>query len=309
MPDAPEPSPRSRSPSREPPEAVKRSRSPLTIIRGDNLPALAGFPPGSFRLAYIDPPFNTGRRQARPRLRMVRDDANGDRTGFNGQRFRSIAVARHAWDDRWEDYLGFLAPRLEAVRRVLADDGSLFVHLDQREVHYVKVLLDGIFGRDCFRNEIIWAYDYGARPRRAWPAKHDTILWYSRDPRRWVFDAEAMDRVPYLAPRLQTEARRARGKTITDVWWQTIVPTRSRERTGYPTQKPVALLERIVRVHSGPDDLLLDCFAGSGSFGEAALRHGRRIVLMDRSAAAVRVMSKRLAGWIGDGNGTGASPG
>ena len=283
--------------------------SRLTILRGDNLPALASFPPGAFRLAYIDPPFNTGRRQARPRLRMVRDDANGDRTGFSGQRFRSIAVARHAWDDRWDDYLGFLAPRLEAVHRVLAGDGSLFVHLDQREVHYVKVLLDGIFGRDCFRNEIIWAYDYGARPRRAWPAKHDTILWYSRDPRRWVFDAEAMDRVPYLAPRLQTEARRARGKTITDVWWQTIVPTRSRERTGYPTQKPVALLERIVRVHSEPGDLLLDCFAGSGSFGEAALRHGRRVVLVDRSAAAVRVMRNRLGAWAESGEPAEASCG
>ncbi|HSE27861.1 MAG TPA: site-specific DNA-methyltransferase [Gemmatimonadales bacterium] len=266
----------------------------LRIIRGDNLAALRSIPDAAVRLIYVDPPFNTGVRRGRRRLRTVRDDAGG-RVGFGGERFRDIPQAVDAWSDRWDDYLAFLAPRLVAARRVLAADGSLFVHLDQREVHYVKVLLDAVFGRECFRNEIIWAYDFGARPRRAWPAKHDTILWYSRDPKRWVFHADAVDRVPYLAPRLQTPARRARGKPLTDVWWHTIVPTRSRERTGYPTQKPVGLLERIVRVHSDPGDLLLDFFAGSGSFGEAALRHGRRVMLVDQSAAAVRVMRKRLA--------------
>jgi len=266
----------------------------LRIIAGDNLAALATLADLTVRLIYVDPPFNTGVRRGRRRLRTVRDDAGG-RVGFGGERFRDIPLAVDAWADRWDDYLAFLAPRLAEARRVLAADGSLFVHLDQREVHYVKVLLDALFGRDCFRNEIIWAYDYGARPRRAWPAKHDTILWYSRDPKRWVFHADAVDRVPYLAPRLQTPERRARGKPVTDVWWQTIVPTRSRERTGYPTQKPVALLERIVRVHSDEGDLLLDFFAGSGSFGEAALRHGRRVMLVDDNPAAVRVMRKRLA--------------
>jgi site-specific DNA-methyltransferase (adenine-specific) len=270
----------------------------VRIVRGDNLAALRAMPDGVARLIYVDPPFNTGRARGRRRLRTVRDDS-GPRTGFGGGRFRDIPLATKAWADRWEDYLAFLAPRLAEARRVLAADGSLFVHLDQREVHYVKVLLDGLFGRDGFRNEIIWAYDFGARPRRTWPAKHDSILWYSRDPRRWVFHADQVDRVPYLAPRLQTAERRARGKPLTDVWWHTIVPTNSAERTGYPTQKPLGLLERIVKVHSDPGDELLDFFAGSGSFGEAALRHGRRVTLVDESADAVRVMRRRLAAWMG----------
>jgi site-specific DNA-methyltransferase (adenine-specific) len=224
----------------------------------------------------------------------VRDDG-AERVGFNGKRYRTEVLDSCAWNDAYEDYLGFLAPRLEQARRVLTDDGSLFFHIDPRESHYCKVLLDELFGRRCFINEIVWAYDYGARPRTRWPAKHDVILWYARDPTRYVFNYEDIDRVPYLAPALAGPEKAARGKTPTDVWWQTIVSPTGKERTGYPTQKPVRILERIVRVHSDPGDLVVDPFAGSGTTGVAAAKLGRDYLLVDENREAVRVMRERLA--------------
>jgi site-specific DNA-methyltransferase (adenine-specific) len=264
------------------------------IIQGDNLPILRSLPAGIARLIYLDPPFNTGRPQVRLRLR-TRRDTHGDRVGFGGHRYRTIRLGRSGFDDRYPDLPGFLEPRLVECRRLLAPDGSLFLHLDYREVHYCKVLLDAIFGRSSFLNEIIWAYDYGARSRRRWPAKHDTILWYARDPARYVFNYAAVDRIPYLAPGLVGPAKAARGKTPTDVWWHTIVSPTGREKTGYPTQKPLGILKRIVAVHSEPGDLVLDPFAGSGTTGEAAALLGRRFLLIDKSPAAVRVMRRRLA--------------
>jgi site-specific DNA-methyltransferase (adenine-specific) len=264
------------------------------IVLGDNLEVLPALPDALADLIYIDPPFNTGKRQARRRLRTTRDAA-GDRTGFGGRRYRSELVGTSEFDDRFDDYPAFLEPRLRHARRLLKPHGSFFLHVDCREVHYLKVQLDGIFGRECFMNEIIWAYDYGGRPRRRWPAKHDTILWYVRDPRRYTFVREAMDRIPYAAPGLVGPEKAARGKTPTDVWWHTIVPTNGRERTGYATQKPLGVLRRIVRVHSRPGDLCLDFFAGSGTLGEAAALEGRDFLLVDSSPAAVEVMRKRLA--------------
>lgn len=264
------------------------------IVLGENLEVLRRLPEGAADLIYIDPPFNTGRVQQRTRLRTVRDPA-GDRTGFQGRRYRSIVRARHGFDDHHQNYLGFLAPRLLEARRVLAPAGAFFLHVDAREVHYCKVLLDAFFGRDHFMNEIIWAYDYGGRSRRRWPAKHDNLLWYVRDPRRYTYNFDAIDRVPYLAPGLVGPEKAARGKVPTDVWWQTIVPTSGRERTGYPTQKPLALLTRIVKVHSNPGDCVLDFFAGSGTTGEAAARLGREFILVDHDPVAVRVMKRRLA--------------
>jgi site-specific DNA-methyltransferase (adenine-specific) len=268
--------------------------TPDAIVEGDNLAVLRSLAAESVALIYIDPPFNTGRAQTRARLRTVRDAA-GDRTGFAGQRYRTERLGAQSFADRFGDYPAFLRPRLVEARRVLASDGALFLHLDCREVHYCKVLLDEIFGRECFQNEIIWAYDYGARPKRRWPAKHDNILWYTRDPERYVFDYEAMERIPYMAPGLVTPEKAARGKTPTDVWWHTIVSPTGREKTGYPTQKPLGILERIVKVHSRPGDVVLDFFAGSGSFGEAAARNGRRFILVDHRPEAIRVMSRRLA--------------
>ncbi len=264
------------------------------IVLGDNLDVLRALPDGLARLIYVDPPFNTGREQRRTRLRTVRDDA-GDRTGFKGERYRTEVLGRSAWQDSFDDYLGFLAPRLEEARRVLTSDGSLFFHIDPREAHYCKVLLDGIFGRASFLNEIVWAYDYGGRPKTRWPAKHDLIFWYARDPRRYVFRYDEIDRVPYMAPGLVDPRKAARGKTPTDVWWNTIVSPTGKEKTGYPTQKPRRIIERIVRVHSEPSDLVLDFFAGSGTTGEAAARLGRRYLLVDSNPEAVRVMARRLA--------------
>ena len=265
------------------------------IVHGENLAVLRTLADTSFELIYIDPPFNTGRRQSRTRVRTVRDAA-GDRTGFGGVRYRTVADEQQleGYADRFDDFPGFLRPRLEEARRVLTPQGSLFLHIDPRESHYCKVLLDEIFGRACFQNEIIWAYDYGARATRRWPAKHDTILWYTRSPEEYTFDLGESDRIPYMAPGLVGARKAARGKTPTDVWWHTIVSPTGKEKTGYATQKPLGVLERIVRVHSKPGDRVLDFFAGSGTTGAAAAKHGRHFTLVDESAEAVAVMQKRL---------------
>jgi len=273
------------------------------IVFGDNLPALQQLAPGSVDLIYVDPPFNTGKQQSRTRIAAVRDDA-GDRTGFQGRRYRTIELGARAFADRFDDYLAFLEPRLCEARRVLAGHGALYLHVDCREAHYCKVLLDGIFGRECFLNEIIWAYDYGGRGRRRWPAKHDNILYYVKDPDNYVFNYDAVDRVPYMAPGLVGPEKAARGKFPTDVWWQTIVATNSKEKTGYPTQKPLAVLRRIVKACSNPGDLVLDFFAGSGTVGAACLELGRRFMLIDNNPQALEVMARRFAGvdaieWVG----------
>ena len=266
----------------------------LDVHFGDNLEVMRALPAGSFDLVYADPPFNTGRRQERRRLR-TRLDPGGDRVGFGGRRYRTVALGRRGFDDRFDDYLGFLEPRLREMRRLLGPRGSLFLHLDYREVHYAKVLLDGIFGRASFLNEIVWAYDYGARTTRRWSPKHDSILWYAVDPRRYTFRYADVDRIPYLAPGLVGPVKAARGKTPTDTWWNTVVSPTGKEKTGYPTQKPLAVVRRIVRVHSDPGDRLLDPFAGSGTLGEAAAGLGRDAVLVDDSREALEVMARRLA--------------
>ena len=266
----------------------------LDIYLGDNLDVLKDFPDRSFDLIYIDPPFNTGKTQASTQIQTIRD-SEGDRNGFKGQRYRTVKVGMRAFADSFDDFLAFIEPRLEEAHRLLDPCGSFFVHLDYREVHYCKVLLDGLFGRDSFINEIIWAYDYGARSKRKWPAKHDSILWYEKNPDSYTFRFQDMDRIPYMAPGLVTNQKAARGKTPTDVWWHTIVPTNGKERTGYPTQKPLGIMNRIVRIHSNPGDKVLDFFAGSGTTGEAAVSNGRSAVLIDSNEEAVRVMAKRLA--------------
>ena len=265
------------------------------VIFADNLEALASVPDGSAALVYIDPPFNTGRTQSRTTISTVRDEVSGDRTGFQGKRYRTIELGSSGYADAFEDYLGFLEPRLREARRVLKPSGSFFLHVDYREVHYCKVLLDELFGRASFINEIIWAYDYGGRSKSRWPAKHDNILWYAKDPANYTFRYDEIDRIPYLAPGLVGAEKAARGKTPTDVWWHTIVSPNGKEKTGYATQKPLGIIERIVRVHTHPGDLVIDFFAGSGTLGEAAARLGRDFLLIDDNPDAIRVMSKRLA--------------
>jgi site-specific DNA-methyltransferase (adenine-specific) len=264
------------------------------VLLGDNLEFLPRFEDESFQLAYLDPPFNTGRRQGRRTLSAVADPA-GDRTGFQGRRYATKVLGESAYDDEFDDYLGFLEPRLAEVRRLLAASGTLYLHIDYREAHYVKLLLDRLFGRECFLNEIIWAYDYGARTKRRWPAKHDTILVYVKDPERYSFDAEAVEREPYMAPGLVTPEKAIRGKLPTDVWWHTIVSPTGKEKTGYPTQKPEGVVRRIVQASSGPGDWCLDCFAGSGTLGAVARALGRHYVLIDSNPEAVAVTNRRLA--------------
>ncbi|MCY4618060.1 MAG: site-specific DNA-methyltransferase [Chloroflexi bacterium] len=263
------------------------------IVESDNLPVLQALPGESVQLVYTDPPFNTGNVRTYQRLRTVQDD-DGDRSGFGGRRYRTEQASSHAYADAFEQYIEFLRPRLAELWRVLRPDGTLYLHLDAREVHYVKVLLDSMFGRDCFLNEIIWAYDFGGRPKRRWPAKHDNILVYVKDKERYIFDQDAIDRIPYMAPGLVGKEKAERGKLPTDVWWHTIVGTNAHERTGYPTQKPMALAERIIRASSETGELVLDPFAGSGTVGEAALALDRRYLLIDSNPEAIDVMRQRL---------------
>jgi site-specific DNA-methyltransferase (adenine-specific) len=263
------------------------------VILGDNLAVLPKLPDGAFQLIYIDPPFNTGGVQTRRTLQTERS-ADGDRTGFAGHRYATVEVERRRYPDCFEDYSVFIAPRLEEARRLLAEDGTLYFHIDYREAHYCKVLLDEIFGRAAFLNEIIWAYDYGGRPRDRWPAKHDTILVYVKEPKRHYFDQEAIERIPYLAPGLVTPEKAARGKLPTDVWWHTIVPTNGKEKTGYPNQKPEGVVKSIVQGSSAPGRWTLDFFAGSGTLGKVARELGRRFVLIDNNPEAVAVMARRL---------------
>ena len=264
-----------------------------TIVHADNLQATAALPDGFANLIYLDPPFNTGAAQTRQRIKVTRD-ARGNRTGFKGERYRTESAPGAGYADAFDDYRGFILPRLHEAHRLLAADGSLFFHIDWREAHYCKVWIDGIFGRAGFMNEIIWAYDYGARSRKKWSAKHDTIFWYVKDPRNYTFNFEDMDRIPYMAPGLVTKEKAARGKTPTDVWWHTIVSPTGKEKTGYATQKPLGVLDRIIRVHTNPGDMVVDFFAGSGTTGEAAANHGRDFYLVDSNPDAVRIMVERL---------------
>jgi DNA modification methylase len=263
------------------------------LINGDNSDVLARLPDGTFDLIYVDPPFNTGRAQARRTLSVAADE-DGDRVGFGGRRYSSRLLQTLSYADEFADYLGFLEPRLARVRELLAPHGTLYFHIDYREAHYCKLLLDELFGRDAFLNELIWSYDYGAKPRRRWPAKHDTILVYVRTPGAHHYDADAVEREPYMAPGLVSAEKAARGKRPTDVWFHTIVPTNGREKTGYPTQKPEGVLRRIVAASSRPDGWCLDPFAGSGTLGAVCRELGRRFVLVDDNPVAVDVMRGRL---------------
>jgi site-specific DNA-methyltransferase (adenine-specific) len=273
------------------------------VFFGDNLQVLTTLDDVSVDLIYIDPPFNTGKQQSRKQIR-VEEDENGDRVGFGGKRYQTEVIGERAYRDYFDDYLGFLEPRLQEAYRILKPNGSLYFHIDYREVHYCKVLLDEIFGRESFLNEIIWAYDFGGRSKTRWPAKHDNILYYVKSPKHYTFNRDEVDRIPYMAPGLVGKKKAERGKFPTDTWWHTIVGTNSKEKTGYPTQKPVGVLRRIVAASSNPGDRVMDFFAGSGTIGEVCLALGRQFILVDNNPQAIAVMQKRFSGedsieWLG----------
>lgn len=239
----------------------------IQIIKGNNLDILPTINDNSIQLIYIDPPFNTGKSQVR-----------GDKS----------------YKDSFDNFKEFIIPRIKEAHRILADNGSLFIHLDCRECHYVKVWTDDIFGRDNFMNEIIWSFDYGGRSKKKWSVKHNNIFWYAKNRKNYIFNYDEMDRIPYMSPGLVGEAKAAIGKTPTDSWWSTIVPTNGKEKTGYPTQKPLKILDRIVKVHSMPGDMTMDFFAGSGSFGYSAALNCRNCILIDENPAAIEIMKKRF---------------
>ena len=266
---------------------------PDLVIHADNADVLGALPDATFRMIYLDPPFNTGKQQRRESMRVVRSE-NGTRVGFSGRSYEIVRGTVTAYNDAFTDYWAFLEPRLEEAWRLLTDDGTLYLQLDYRESHYAKVLLDAMFGRDCFLNEIIWAYDYGARANSRWPAKHQTILVYVKDPKRYYFDNAEVDREPYMAPGLVGPEKAARGKLPTDVWWHTIVSATGKEKTGYPTQKPEGIVRRMVQASTAEGDWVLDFFAGSGTLGAVAGGLGRRYVLVDSSPEAIKVMRRRL---------------
>lgn len=285
---------------------VKIKHMKNKIILGDNLAVLKTLSAESIDLIYIDPPFNTGKQQARTQIAVERDEA-GDRVGFGGNRYQTRVIGERAYRDYFDDYLGFLEPRLLVAHRVLKPNGSLYFHIDYREVHYCKILLDEIFGRESFLNEIIWAYDFGGRSKSRWPAKHDNILFYVKDPEHYTFNRDAVDRIPYMAPGLVGKQKAERGKFPTDTWWHTIVGTNSKEKTGYPTQKPVGVIKRIVSASSHKGDVVLDFFAGSGTVGEVCLTLDRRFILVDNNPQAIAVMRERFENersidWIEEGN-------
>ena len=266
----------------------------LQIFYGDNLVALEKIPEAEVDLIYIDPPFNTGKTQSRQQIKAVHSP-EGSRTGFQGRRYQTSVISTREYPDIFSDYLAFLEPRLREAYRVLAPHGSLYLHIDYREVHRCRYLLDSIFGADNLLNEIIWAYDYGGRPKDRWPAKHDNILFYVKDRSKYTFNRDVIERIPYMAPGLVGAEKAKRGKLPTDTWWHTIVPTNGKEKTGYPTQKPVGILRRIVTASSNPGDLVLDFFAGSGTTGFAAMEMGRHAILIDSNREAINIMQRRFS--------------
>jgi site-specific DNA-methyltransferase (adenine-specific) len=266
-----------------------------TVYLGDNLAILQSIADDSIDLIYIDPPFNTGRSQHRAKQTTRRND-EGDRVGFKGKRYETVKSQVLSYDDQFVDYWAFLEPRLIEAKRILKSTGTLYLHLDYREAHYAKVLLDALFGAECFLNEIIWAYDYGGKSKSRWPAKHDTILVFVKDPKKYFFDSETVDREPYMAPGLVTQEKVARGKLPTDVWWHTIVSPTGKEKTGYPTQKPIGILRRIIQASSKQGDMVLDFFAGSGTTAVVANQLNRRFILVDQNLEALEVIKQRLIG-------------
>lgn len=273
------------------------------IYFGDNLPILREMPDESVDLIYIDPPFNTGQRRKRTQIK-ISHSPDGNRTGFKSRKYDVIELGTKEYNDVFDDYLAFLEPRLAEAHRVLAKTGTLYFHIDYREVHYCKILLDKIFGREAFLNEVIWAYDYGGRSKKKWPAKHDNILVYVKTPDKYTFNTEDIDRIPYMAPGLVGPEKAKRGKLPTDTWWHTIVTTTGKEKTGYPTQKPLGILKRIVQASSNPDDIVLDFFAGSGTTGASCIELDRKFILIENNPQALQVMAKRFNGsaaieWIG----------
>ncbi|MEM4166801.1 MAG: site-specific DNA-methyltransferase [Candidatus Bilamarchaeaceae archaeon] len=285
-------------------EKIKNDNIDGIFILDDNLNILPLIPNEFVDLIYIDPPFNTGKTQKKSTIRcevLDTENKNGEghkhyRTGFGGKFYEYYIEDEKAYSDSFgEGYLDFLYERIVHAHRILKNTGVFYFHIDYREAHYCKVfVLDKIFGRANFLNEIIWAYDYGGRSKKKWPAKHDNIFMYCKNNNKYYFDIEQSDRLPYLAPGLVSEEKRLLGKLPTDVWWHTIVPTNSKEKANYPTQKPLGVINRIIKTSSPENGLVLDFFAGSGTTGVSSLMNNRRFILIDNNYDAMITFKQRL---------------
>jgi DNA modification methylase len=257
------------------------------LLLGDNLDVMRALDDASIDLIYIDPPFFTGREQR----------ANG--------------ASEHAFDDAWRDidaYIEWLRERVAEMRRLLSHRGVLYVHCDWHAGHYIKVMLDRVFGAGRFQNEIVWHYGLGAaHATRHFLRKHDTIFAYRMSDDA-TFNLIRDEVTPAMENKYCHEDDRGRymmsrgrkyylkgGKPLDSVWRIPAIAATSGERLGYPTQKPEALLERIILASSNEGDVVADFFAGSGTTPAVAQRLGRRWIACDSSSAAVALISKRLA--------------
>ena len=280
-----------------------QARAENSLILGENLAsmsALLGEYEGRIDLIYADPPFFTNRRFT---ARVGR--------GEDSRRPQNWKLAE-GYPDHWEDldaYLDMLYPRLHLMHRLLSPTGSLYLHLDWHANAYARLLLDEIFGPDRLLNEIAWVYHGPSPIRSAFNRKHDIILAYTRS-KDYTFNADDV-RQPYDQNTVKTFAssRKAgfgkipdleRGKVPEDWWYFPVVARLHQERTGYPTQKPEALLERIIRASSNPGDWVADFFCGSGTTPQVAARLGRRFIAADVSVRAIQTARSRLVGRPGD---------
>ena len=265
------------------------------IILGDCLEELPKLPDKFASLIVIDPPYNSNKVQKRQRIKTIQVDNGGDRIGFGGKQFKTVKLAgTPSYNDKFDNFQEFLMPRIRASLHCLKDNASIFIFLDWREVHYIKVAMDALLGRDHFMNELIWCFDYGAKPKKFWPRKHNTILWYVLDPKNYIFNYDQIERIPYMAPGMVSKEKAEKGKIPCDWFFQTIVPTNGKEKANFPTQKPLAILNKIIKVHSNPEDTVLDFFMGSGTTGVSAKNNGRGFVLIDKNPAAIEICKRRL---------------
>ena len=277
---------------------ASKTKKSVTILHGDAVDELPKIKKSSVQLIYIDPPFNTGKEMSYSKIKTTRSKNGEGHAGYQGNKYQREAVSKMSYNDKFDDYINYIMQRIKLAYPLLTKNGSFFLHADYREIHYLKIAMDKLFGRENFINEIIWSYDYGGRSKSRWSAKHDTILWYAKDKDNYIFNYEEIDRIPYMAPKLAGPQKTKIGKTPTDVWWNTIVGTSSQERAdgmGYPTQKPLNILERIIQVHSNPGDTVLDFFAGSGTTGVAARINKRKAILIDINKKSTEIIKSRMA--------------
>ena len=305
-----------------------------TIFEGDNLHILRGLDSETIDLIYLDPPFNSNKTYEAPigseaagaafKDAWTLDDLDNAWHGELAERepalYAAISAAEFTHGKSMKAYLIMMGIRMLEMRRVLKSTGSIYLHCDPTASHYLKTLMDAVFGVNSFRNEVVWHYQAGTKPKTAFGRKHDTLFWYSKG-RKWIHNRQGQ---PVQNPERYTETdddgrkflwggnwdkilKRGTkkyylddGKACDDVWtWINesefnSLNSQSKERTGYPTQKPLALLERIIKASSHRGDIVLDPFCGCATTCIAAEKHQRQWIGIDLSPKAVELVKRRL---------------